>query len=221
VTKPINQRMNTIMKTKTILATALVGALALATTGARAEDIKTRIGTLSFTHDFANGYPTRETVEKLYDERDFQRACQVYLWSLPMVSFGEVEHVLLQAPAAVCGNIIKVDTYPEISRFLTGNVTTPYLMAWLNLDQSGPYVIEIPAGTTAGFVNDLWQRPVTDPGLPGPDKGQGGKLPVLGPGQAAPETGSRPFPAAATSAVSASTAPRRHTSTRPGSPTTS
>jgi hypothetical protein len=39
-----------------------------------AESINTRIGTLSFTHDFANGYPTKETVEKLYDERDFRRA---------------------------------------------------------------------------------------------------------------------------------------------------
>src|SRR5882757_2236615 len=83
--------------------------------------IYTRIGKLAFTHDFANGYPTKETVEKLYDERDFQRACQVYLWSLPMVSFGEVEHVLMQAPGAAYGDIIKLDTYPEISRFLTGN----------------------------------------------------------------------------------------------------
>ena len=49
--------------------------------------IDTRIGTLEFTHDFANGYPTAATVEKLYDERDFQRACQAYLWSLPAVSF--------------------------------------------------------------------------------------------------------------------------------------
>ena len=39
---------------------------------------------LSFAHDFANGYPTKETVEKLYDERDFQRACQAYLWALPI-----------------------------------------------------------------------------------------------------------------------------------------
>ena len=29
-----------------------------------AEDIDTRIGKLSFTHDFANGYPTKATVEK-------------------------------------------------------------------------------------------------------------------------------------------------------------
>jgi hypothetical protein len=45
------------------------------------------MGALELTHDFANGYPTDATVEKLYDERDFQRACQAYLWSLPAVSF--------------------------------------------------------------------------------------------------------------------------------------
>jgi hypothetical protein len=57
------------------------------------QSIETRIGTLSFTHDFANGYPTKETVEKLYDERDFQRACQAYLWALPIVAFAEWQHV--------------------------------------------------------------------------------------------------------------------------------
>jgi hypothetical protein len=62
-----------------LLAAALVGALTLAATGARAEDIDTRIGKLSFTHDFANGYPTKASIEKLYDERDFQRATQLYL----------------------------------------------------------------------------------------------------------------------------------------------
>src|SRR6476661_1839305 len=51
------------------------------------QQIETRISTLEFTHDFANGYPTDATIEKLYDERDFQRACQAYLWSLPAVSF--------------------------------------------------------------------------------------------------------------------------------------
>jgi len=54
---------------------------------AATETVDTRIGKLEFTHDFANGYPTKETVERLYDERDFQRACQAYLWSLPAVAF--------------------------------------------------------------------------------------------------------------------------------------
>jgi hypothetical protein len=56
--------------------------------------IETRIGALEFTHDFANGYPTDDTVEKLYDERDFQRACQAYLWSLPAVAFTSFQHGL-------------------------------------------------------------------------------------------------------------------------------
>ena len=50
------------------------------------QKIDTRIGTLGFTHDFGNGYPSDATVQKLYDERDFQRACQAYLWALPAVS---------------------------------------------------------------------------------------------------------------------------------------
>ena len=43
--------------------------------------VPTRIGDLSFDHD----YPTNPTVQKLYDEMDFQRACQLYLWALPIV----------------------------------------------------------------------------------------------------------------------------------------
>src|SRR5271167_2978114 len=177
--------MNTI-RTQNLIAATFMGALALVTTGTHAEDINTRIGTLSFTHDFANGYPTTETVAKLFDERDFQRATQLYLWALPMVSVGEVEQVLMEVPGAANGDIFRADTVPAIRRFLTGNATTPYLMTWLNLEKTGPLVIEIPAGPTAGFVNDLWQRPVTDMGQPGPDKGQGGKFLVLGPSQAVP-----------------------------------
>jgi len=29
---------------------------------------------------------------KLYDELDFQRACQAYVWALPIVSFAEWQH---------------------------------------------------------------------------------------------------------------------------------
>jgi hypothetical protein len=45
------------------------------------EVIETRIGPLAFE----SGYPSQETVAKLHDEIDFQRACQAYLWGIPAV----------------------------------------------------------------------------------------------------------------------------------------
>ena len=32
-----------------------------------------------------NGYPTEATTKKLFDEMDFQRAVQAYIWALPMI----------------------------------------------------------------------------------------------------------------------------------------
>jgi len=45
------------------------------------ETTDTRIGKLTFE----SGYPSQETVDKLYTEMDFQRACQAYLWGIPAV----------------------------------------------------------------------------------------------------------------------------------------
>jgi len=66
------------MKKITILLAA-VCLLSMLAAASWAETIKSRIGKLSFT----SGYPTKETVQKLYDELDFQRAVQTYLWALP------------------------------------------------------------------------------------------------------------------------------------------
>jgi hypothetical protein len=49
------------------------------------EVIETRIGPLAFE----SGYPSQETVAKLHDEIDFQRACQAYLWGIPAVGLYE------------------------------------------------------------------------------------------------------------------------------------
>ncbi len=52
--------------------------------------VDTRIGELEFTEGgFAGGYPTAETVDVLFDEMDFQRATQAYLWAVPLVSYAE------------------------------------------------------------------------------------------------------------------------------------
>ena len=78
-----------------------------ATTGRTgSQKIETRIGTLEFTHDFVNGYPTDATIDKLYDERDFQRACQAYLWSLPAVSFTSWQRGITEQVGARNGQIV-------------------------------------------------------------------------------------------------------------------
>ena len=53
----------------------------------------------------------------------------------------------------------------------------------VNVDLSkGPMVLEVPAGQSVGIIDDFWQRSITDVGLPGPDKGKGGKYLILPPG---------------------------------------
>lgn len=150
--------------------------------------VETRIGDLSFTHDFANGYPTKETVEKLFDERDFQRACQAYLWALPIVGVAEVQHAARAVLGAGDLDVVIYEAYAEKLGILTANATTPYICGYPDLARTGPLVINVPGGAGAGFVDDFWQRPVTDFGLPGPDRGKGAKYLIVGPGQTVADT---------------------------------
>ncbi len=47
---------------------------------------------MSTTDQTPNGFPSQDAVTKVYDELDYQRACQAYLWALPFVSVcGSIE----------------------------------------------------------------------------------------------------------------------------------
>jgi hypothetical protein len=142
------------------------------------QKIDTRVGTLEFTHDFANGYPTDATVEKLYDERDFQRACQAYLWSLPAVAFTSFQRGLTKELGAGNGQIVAVLSYESRRGILTANATTPYYLGFADVS-SGPLVLEMPSSGVQGGPSDAWQL-----AIPGGDKP--GKYLLLGPGQKPP-----------------------------------
>jgi hypothetical protein len=59
------------------------------------------------------------------------------------------------------------------SLFLTANADTVYF--FVNLDVTkGPIVVETPP-LALGVVDDMWFNWITDFGLPGPDRGEGGK----------------------------------------------
>ncbi len=161
-----------------LLAITLFPGFAMATESGLEGTVVTRIGEL----EFDNGYPTRETVTKLYNEMDFQRAAQAYLWALPMVEMVEWKSAQNEDFVAANFDFVTYLTAEEKMGILTANATTPYVMAFPNLQETGPLVYELPAGPTAGGLMDFWQRPITDLGQTGPDQGKGVKALVLGPG---------------------------------------
>ena len=140
--------------------------------------INTRIGTLSFER----GFPTEETTRKVFDEIDYQRAVQAYLWAYPAVSF---ESIRIAAKAAGMDlNVIGIaDKYADAGGlWLTANDTTVYAFTNVDLGKHGPIVIDVPPGAIVGLIDDFWQRSIADVGLPGPHGDKGGKFLVLPPG---------------------------------------
>jgi hypothetical protein len=140
--------------------------------------VESRLGKI----ELVNGYPTDATAKKLYDDIDFQRACQAYLWALPLMGFQEWQREHRETFGT--GNLDYVDYFNFTDKLglLTANATTPYIIGFPKMKETGPLVVEVPPGAVAGGILDFWQRPLTDCGQTGPDKGKGGKFLVLGPG---------------------------------------
>jgi len=158
------------MKSIHTLKLATVFGLMLAITSAAMAQVKvdTRIGELEFTHDFVNGYPTDETVQKLFDEMDFQRASQAYIWSTPLISFEWWQDKQNKEMDLENGQVLYLETYDEKVCCLTLNITTPYVQTFLDLDVDGPMVIEIPeGGEVRGATHDQWQIEITQMTQPG------------------------------------------------------
>ncbi len=136
-----------------------------------------RIGALRYEL----GFPTPETSRKLYDEMDFQRAVQAYLWGYPAVSFESIRLTAKHDLGMDVNDLGIADNFVDPnSVWLTANDTTIY--AFVNLDVAqGPVVIDIPPGAIVGLLDDFWQRSLADVGLPGPDGDKGGKFLLLPP----------------------------------------
>ena len=136
-----------------------------------------RIGDIELEH----GYPSTSSAARLYDEIDFQRACQAYVWALPIMAMQEWQREHRETFGAGSLDYVDYFTFTDKLGLLTANATTPYVMAFPDLHETGPLVMEVPAGPTAGGLTDFWQRPLSDSGQTGPDNGAGGRYLVLGP----------------------------------------
>ena len=143
------------------------------------DSVETRLGTLRFF----DGFPDEETVQKVYDNLDFQRGVQAYLAALPAAdmcamrggytSFGPANQTLLMTESLTDARTI----------YFIANTETVYSWAWLDTSV-GPLVIELPPDVL-GLMSDFWSRWVSDLGRTGPDGGQGGKYLLLPPGHEA------------------------------------
>lgn len=153
-------------------------ALFCAAISAQAQTVDTRIGKL----ELGVGYPTKATAERLYDEMDFQRATQAFIWALPAVGFQALYRAQLDSFGAKDGDVTLFQDLKDKEGMLTPNITTLYAFSFWNMKERGPLVVEVPSGATAGGILDIWQRPLTDTGQTGPEKGQGAKFLVLPPG---------------------------------------
>jgi hypothetical protein len=141
------------------------------------ETIETPIGEINLEDNYFDDNASK----RLFDEMDYQRASQSYIWSTPLVSMTTWRDN--QGKAYGVDNdtdFVVLESLKEKRGIVTGNLTTPYIFNFINL-KPGPVEIKYPAGKTAGGVLDFWQRPIFDLGLTGPDKGEGATYIVVGP----------------------------------------
>ncbi|WNY25256.1 DUF1254 domain-containing protein [Methanolapillus millepedarum] len=131
-------------------------------------------------YEFMNGYPTAKTIQKAYDDADLNRAIMAYRFFYPTVSIYAVWKGNLDNGVVPNKIFALLDGTPE-QFVLTANSDTPYSGICLDLSQ-GPMVLELPPGPIMSAANDLNQLHVMDIGMPGPDKGKGGKHVILPPG---------------------------------------
>jgi hypothetical protein len=129
--------------------------------------------------------PARADLGLIFNELDFQLATQAYLWALPLVSFAQWQAQHRDVFGATSYDLVHYATYQDKLGILTANATTPYTMAFIDLNKTGPVMIELPAGPTAGGLSDFWQREFGMLGEMGPDQGRGGRHLIVPPGQQA------------------------------------
>src|SRR6201992_2623418 len=164
-------------------------ALALVTTATFAYAQSSRYDAL-VNAPFKGDFPTAESADALNNELYFQRAVQVYLWSLPAVNMWAMK----EGSEKVYGagyNILPVwkERLNARTRVTTPNSDCLYAMGYVNIAKDGPIVVEVPP-KNQGILDDFYQRPLTGPtidgkvftgdfGFAGPDGGKGGKYLVV------------------------------------------
>jgi hypothetical protein len=144
------------------------------------DKVESRIGSLEFN----DGYPTGEAAAKIRDELDYLHGVEAFMNSIQGVSTYAIRKGLMDAGVNDNDFIIYTGLMDSKSLFLTANADTVYYMSVIDLS-NGPVIFESPP-EALGVIDDMWFRWITDFGLPGADRGEGGKYLLVGPGYDGP-----------------------------------
>ena len=139
------------------------------------DEVETRLGTLRF----ADGMPSEDTLEKVYDHLDFAHAYEAVMGAMPWVNAHALRRGLLDAGI----NDSEFIVFPLLdakSLIMTANADTPFAVGFVDLSE-GPMVLEAPP-RVMGAVNDYGGGWVIDIGGSGPDRGLGGRYLLVPPG---------------------------------------
>ncbi|TFG38705.1 MAG: DUF1254 domain-containing protein, partial [Candidatus Aminicenantes bacterium] len=140
------------------------------------DKVETRIGTL----DFKDGAPSKETLDKVYDNLLFTHAYNTFVNTFQGVSMSSFRDGIVKAGVKDGEFIIWPELLDSKALFATANADTVYFFGFADLSK-GPVVFEAPPGAL-GAIDDMWWRWVSDFGAPGPDRGLGGKYLIVPPG---------------------------------------
>jgi hypothetical protein len=144
------------------------------------DKVETRIGTLHFK----DGMPNKDTIAKIYDNLDFTHAFEAFVNTFQGVSIRALHKGFLDVGVKDNEVLVFSKLMDAKSLYLTANADTVYYMGMLDLTK-GPMVLEVPP-KALGAIDDYWFRWVIDIGLPGPDRGEGGRYLILPPGYDGP-----------------------------------
>ncbi len=133
------------------------------------ETIDSKIGRL----DLPNGFPTDSTAQKLEDELLYIHGVSAYMNSIQAVSLWAIRKGFAEAGVNDNEFLVSPQMMDGNALFLTANMDTYYFWGNINLE-NGPMVVETPPNVL-GIFDDYWFNWISDFGLPGPDRGQGGK----------------------------------------------
>ena len=140
------------------------------------DKVESSIGTL----EYKDGAPSKETVAKVYDYLDLMHGVEAFVNAYQGASVAAIFKGFEDAGVPDNTALIWSELMDAKSLFLTANADTVYF--WVNLNVTkGPLVVETPP-LSLGVIDDIWFRWVTDFGLPGPDRGEGGRYLLVPPG---------------------------------------